>query len=88
MSRRVTAPAVAVAALTGLLATAGRVAAHGDVGGTHAVLGPAVFVLGVSVVGGAVAADARDAVSARQADAGVFAGIALVVAGLLVYYVV
>jgi hypothetical protein len=83
-----TTPAIALAGLTGLGVLPGRAAAHGDGGGTHTVLGPGLFVLGVGLVGGAVAADARDAVTPRQADAGVYAGIALVVAGLAVYYVV
>lgn len=76
--------------LTGLLvvlALSSRVAAHGEGGGTHTILGPAAFVLGVLVVGLAVAADARDAVAPGVADLGVGGGLLLSLAGLVVYYV-
>lgn len=75
-------------ALVAIAVTAGQVAAHGADGGAHTLLGPATFVLGVIVVGLAVGADARDAVTPKVADLGVGVGVVLVVGGLAVYYVV
>lgn len=89
LMRRVGSPWRCVAMTTlALVASSGQVAAHGDGGGTHAWLGPAGFLVGVAVAGVAVALDSRDAVARTYADVGVFTGVGVAVAGLVVYFVV
>lgn len=78
----------AVVVVLAVLACSGRAAAHSGGGGPHAWLGPAGFLVGVAVAGAAVVLDARDAVAPRYADVGVFAGVAVALAGLAAYVVV
>jgi len=72
----------------GLPAFATPVLAHDDGGGLHGVVLPAgVFLLGVVVLGASVALDARDAVDARYADAGVLLGAVCVIASIGIFWI-
>lgn len=62
--------------------------AHDDGGGLHGLVLPAgVFLLGVVVLGASVALDARDAVDARYADAGVLVGAVCLIASIGIFWI-
>ncbi|MFC6951783.1 hypothetical protein [Halorubellus litoreus] len=77
-----------VTGMVALVVSSGRVAAHGGGGGPHAWFGPVGFLVGVAVAGVAVALDSRDAVARTYVDIGVFTGVGVALAGLVVYVVV